>query len=77
MTPIEQYWPAEILAEAFPERFGHLTKKRAAKAEPVKTSVSRSYTVETLEGGCQIYTLEQLAQIIEQPKLQLLKGGRS
>jgi hypothetical protein len=57
MTPIEHYWPAEILVEAFPERFRHLTAKRAAEVEPVKASAPRSYTVETLEGGCQIYRL--------------------
>ena len=76
MTPIEHYWPAEILIEAFPERFGHLKRKRAAEAEPMKTSVPRPYSVRTLEGGCQIYILEQRAQGIEQPKLRLLSGGR-
>lgn len=55
MTPIEHYWPAEVLVEAFPERFRPLVAKKAAEGEPVKASVPHSYTVETLEGGCQIY----------------------
>lgn len=57
MTPIEHYWPAEVLAEAFPERFKPLAAKKAAGGEPVRASVPRSYTVETSEGGCQIYRL--------------------
>lgn len=59
MTPIEHYWPPELLAQAFPERFGHLVAKpapsqgatevvQAASAKP------RSYTVEPVMGGCHV-----------------------
>jgi hypothetical protein len=59
MTPIEHYWPPELLAQAFPERFGHLVANPQplqgaagmAQTEPVE---SRPYTVEPVSGGCQV-----------------------
>jgi hypothetical protein len=49
MTPIEHYWPAEMLAEFFPDGYGHLILNWAAQEEPLPSS---RYTVDHLPGGC-------------------------
>ncbi|WP_114947357.1 hypothetical protein [Microvirga calopogonii] len=49
MTPIEHYWPPEMLAAVFPEKYGHLVMKAPAQEEPLSSS---RYTVDHLPGGC-------------------------
>jgi hypothetical protein len=53
MTDIECYWPPEMLAEVFPEQYGHLvftwTEEPPAPA-PL-------YTVNPLPGGCMVFSL--------------------
>lgn len=51
MTPIEHYWPPEMLAAVFPDRFGHLAPKVGPAA---RATVARSYTVEAVTGGCEV-----------------------
>lgn len=53
MTPIECYWPPEMLAQVFPERFGHLVSRPPAE-QPTAPS---SYTVDRLQGGCVVIGL--------------------
>lgn len=53
MTPIEHYWPAEMLAAAFPDRFGHLAPKTATPPADHAT-VAHPYTVEAVTGGCEV-----------------------
>ena len=53
MTPIEHYWPPEMLAEVFPEKYGHLVFNWTEE-EP--TSPSR-YTVDHLPSGCVVIGL--------------------
>lgn len=59
MTPIEHYWPAEMLAQAFPDRYGHLAAKPAPSqgaAGIVQASPTKPlpYTVEPVTGGCHV-----------------------
>ncbi len=59
MTPIEHYWPPEMLAQAFPDRFGHLVAKPqasqgAAGMAQTRSAESRPYTVEPAPGGCHV-----------------------
>lgn len=57
--PLEYYYPPGALAEAFPDRYGHLTAKTApsqgaigiVQAEP---SELLPYTVEVVTGGCHV-----------------------
>jgi hypothetical protein len=53
MTPIEHYWPPEMLAEVFPEKYGHLVFNWTEE-EPVSPS---RYTVDHLPGGCVVIEL--------------------
>lgn len=53
MTPIEHYWPPEMLAAVFPDRFGHLAPK-AGPALAGRATVAPPYTVETVTGGCDV-----------------------
>ena len=50
MTPVELYWPPEMLAQVYPEEFGHLL------SPPPKPT---SYTAEHLAGGCMLYRLTE------------------
>ncbi len=54
MTPIEHYWPPEMLAEVFPEKYGHLVLNWSAEEEPLP---SHRYTVDHLPGGCVVIGL--------------------
>jgi hypothetical protein len=54
MTPIEHYWPPEMLAEVFPDRYGHLVLDWATQEEPLP---SQRYTVDHLPGGCVVIGL--------------------
>ena len=54
MTPIEHYWPPEMLAEVFPEKYGHLVLNWSAEEEPLP---SHRYTVEHLPGGSVVIKL--------------------
>ncbi|MCP2083974.1 UNVERIFIED_ORG: hypothetical protein J2W74_005239 [Methylorubrum zatmanii] len=51
MTPIEHYWPSEMLAATFPDRFGHLAPKTATPPAD-HAAVAHPYTVER---GCRVY----------------------
>lgn len=53
MTPVEHYWPPEMLAAVFPDRFGHLAPKAAQRRRSQGTG-ARSYTVEAVTGGCDV-----------------------
>lgn len=53
MTPIEHYWPPEMLAAVFPDRFGHLARK-VAPASASRAAVAHPYTVETVAGDCNV-----------------------
>ena len=53
MTPIEHYWPPEMLAEVFPERYGHLVFNWAEE-EPASPP---RYTVDQLPGRCVVIRL--------------------
>jgi hypothetical protein len=48
MTPIECYWPPEMLAQVFPERYAHLIPVQPSK----KTMSPSRYNVQRLPGGC-------------------------
>ncbi|WP_322883921.1 hypothetical protein [Microvirga lotononidis] len=54
MTPIEHYWPPEMLAEVFPEKYGHLVLKEPAQDEPLSTL---RYIIDHLPGGCVVIRL--------------------
>ena len=57
--PLEHYYPPGALAEAFPDRYGHLAARgqpsqevsEMAPAEPAKAV---SYTVEPITGSCDV-----------------------
>ena len=55
MTPIELYWPPEILAQAYPAEFGHLLQTIRERASPPSEPIF--YTTEHLAGGCILYRL--------------------
>jgi hypothetical protein len=54
MTPIEHYWPAEMLTEVFPEKYGHLVLNWSAQEEPLP---SQRYTVDHLPSRCVVIGL--------------------
>lgn len=59
MTPIEHYWPPEMLAQAFPEKYGHLVAKAqtvqgSAEGEASNVVGASGYTVEPISGGCHV-----------------------
>lgn len=60
MTPIEHYWPPEMLATVFPDRFGHLAGRSegacavAGAAAPRHAKPACTYTVEPTESGCDV-----------------------
>lgn len=57
--PLEHYYPPDALAEAFPDRYGHVMVRTAssqgatgmAQAAPAKPL---PYTVEPVTGGCHV-----------------------
>lgn len=51
MTPVEHYWPPEMLAAVFPDRFGHLAPPTATRPAQ-RSEVPHPYTVEC---GCIVY----------------------
>ncbi len=53
MTDIERYWPPEMLAEVFPEQYGHLVFDWTE--EPHATAPL--YTVNHLPSGCMVFSL--------------------
>ncbi len=56
MTPIEHYWPPEMLAKVFPAEYGHLSSARLDRI-PVRPETS-GYTVQVLE-GCTVFWLSK------------------
>ena len=54
MTQVEHYWPPEMLAEVFPEKYGHLILKWPPEEQPLPAS---RHTVERLPGGCVVIGL--------------------
>jgi hypothetical protein len=57
MTPIEHYWPPEMLAEVFPDRYGHLVLNWSAQLAQEEPLPSSRYTVDHLPGGCVVIEL--------------------
>jgi hypothetical protein len=57
MTPIEHYWPPEMLAEVFPEKYGHLVLNWSAQPAQEEQLPSSRYTVDHLPGGCVVIGL--------------------
>ncbi len=55
MTPIEHYWPAELLAALLPERYGHLMPRKAGDGYPATPREPSRQVSEALEGGCRLY----------------------
>lgn len=53
MTDIKRYWPPEMLAEVFPEEYGHLVFDWTEEAP----APSLLYTVNHLPGGCMVLSL--------------------
>lgn len=49
MIPPECYWPPELLAQALPERYGHLIPKESSQG-----TGSRPYTVERVSERCSV-----------------------
>ncbi|KQP81136.1 hypothetical protein ASF60_22475 [Methylobacterium sp. Leaf113] len=54
MMKIEHYWPLELLEKAFPKGFGPNARKEAAEEERAGAVRGQSYTVEPVEGGCEV-----------------------
>lgn len=57
MMKIEHYWPSEILERVFPDRFGPNARKEAAERERAGAARGQAYTVESVEGGCEVIRL--------------------
>ncbi len=59
MTPIEFYWPPEMLAHVFPERCGCLTTDKSVQQSVVNTQpiASLPYTIDRLPSGCVVIGL--------------------
>ena len=57
MTPIEHYWPPEMLAEVFPEKYGHLVLNWSSHPALEEPSSSSRYTIDHLPGGCVVIGL--------------------
>jgi hypothetical protein len=60
MMPLDFYWPPEMLAQVFPDKYRHLTQQ--AHAKPSNRTAERQsepnrYTVERLASGCVVYWL--------------------
>jgi hypothetical protein len=53
MTPIEHYWPPEMMVEVFPEKYGHLIFARSLTEEPLPAR----YAVDRLPSGCVVIEL--------------------
>ncbi len=58
--PLEFYWPAEMLAQVFPDKYQHL--KQQAHTKPSNRTAERQpepnrYTTQRLPGGCVVYWL--------------------
>lgn len=70
MIPLEFYWPADMLARAFPDRFQGLSGSQPDQphAAPERAPIRRgckaavAYTSERLAGGCVVYRLGEGAQ---------------
>jgi hypothetical protein len=48
MTPIEHYWPPEMLAEVFPEECGHLVLKWCSHSLPRRSRLPHRDTPSTI-----------------------------
>jgi hypothetical protein len=57
MTPIEHYWPPEMLAEVFPEKYGHLVLNWSAQPAQEEPLFPSRYTVDHLPSGCVVIGL--------------------
>ena len=57
MTPIEHYWPPELLAAALPERYGHLMPCKGSGEALASARTPSRQAPEALEGGCRLYRL--------------------
>ncbi len=55
--PLEHYWPAEKLAEVFPDRFVRRETGQAAGVVPASPRAPAHGAPEALEGGCRLYRL--------------------
>ncbi len=64
MTPIEHYWPPELLAAVLPERYGHLMPCKAAEGVPARPHKPSRQAPEALEGGCRLYRFPFRPQIV-------------
>jgi hypothetical protein len=61
MLPLEMYWPPEMLARVFPEKYRHLIASN--RTGPVgQQRTEPHYTVQRLSGGCVVYWLGERAQ---------------
>src|SRR3954452_22760967 len=67
MTPIESYCPPEMLAQVYPEEFGHLLPP------PPKPT---SYTAEHLAGGCILYRLADHPYLHRHTSDEMLSSAR-
>jgi hypothetical protein len=65
MLPIEMYWPPEMLAQVFPEKYRHLDKPFPSR-KPEKRNEPR-YTVQRLAGGCDVFWLGRRTSNDRQP----------
>jgi hypothetical protein len=59
MTPIEHSWPPEMLAEVFPEKYGHLVLDWSSKPDQEEPLPSSRHTVSHLPGGCVVLGLPE------------------
>lgn len=70
MIPLEFYWPADMLARAFPDRFQGLSGSQSDQphAAPERATIRRgfkaavAYTSERLADGCVVYRLGKRTQ---------------
>lgn len=70
MIPVEFYWPADMLARAFPDRFQGLSGSQLDQphAAPERATIRRgckaavAYTSERLADGCVVYRLGERTQ---------------
>ncbi len=56
MVPLEMYWPPEMLAQVFPERYGHLAMREALTLHSKGRGTLPPYKIEQ-RGSCTIVWL--------------------
>jgi len=61
MLPLELYWPPEMLAQVFPDRYRHLVQPHEKPSNPIakRQMKPQRYTIEA-RSGCKVFWLGRM-----------------